>query len=44
MGKRFSRRDFLKTSGAIAAAACVGGQRLSAAANAAAEPKKHWFK
>ncbi|MGA8727754.1 MAG: sugar phosphate isomerase/epimerase [Terracidiphilus sp.] len=28
---KFSRRSFLKTSGAIAAAACVGARRLSAA-------------
>lgn len=44
MSKRFSRRDFLKTSGAMAAAVCAVSQRISSAQDAVVAPKKHWFK
>lgn len=41
---RTSRRDFLKTTGAIAAALCVGRQPLCSAQDSAPGPQKHWFK
>lgn len=44
MVKSISRRDFLKTSGAIAAAVFVDAGRVSSALGVAAAPKKHWFK
>jgi predicted metal-dependent phosphoesterase TrpH len=43
MSQHVSRRDFLKTSGAIAGSLLVGAPRLSMAGDAAA-PQKHWFK
>jgi hypothetical protein len=44
MLKSISRRDFLKTSGAAAAAAFAGTTRAFSAQEAAAAPRKHWFK
>lgn len=39
-----SRRDFLKVSGAVAAAALADTPRGAAGHNAPAEARKHWFK
>jgi hypothetical protein len=44
MWQKISRRDFLKTSGAVAAAAFAGARPASWAQDAIATPEKHWFK
>ena len=44
MLKNLSRRDFLKVSGASAAAALAGTRGVLSAQDTVAAPKKHWFK
>jgi hypothetical protein len=44
MLKNISRRDFLKASGAAAAALFAAPQHAFSALDAVAAPKKHWFK
>ncbi len=44
MLRNLSRRDFLKVSGAMAAAVFVDAKRALAGPDALAAPKKHWFK
>jgi hypothetical protein len=44
MSQHVSRRDFLKTSGVVAASAFVGTQRVLSAADSVAPAKKQWFK
>jgi len=44
MLKNISRRDFLKASGAVAAAVLAGTGHASSAQDAVAGPRKHWFK
>ncbi len=44
MVKRVSRRDFLKTAGAVAAAAIAGGRGSSFAQDTGSSVKKRWFK
>lgn len=44
MRNHFSRRDFLKTSAAVSAAALFGSRNAGLAGEAADGPKLHWFK
>ncbi len=44
MSKRLSRRDFLKASGAIAAAVCVRSTGISSVGAAVSAPEKQWYK
>lgn len=44
MLKRVSRRDFLKTFGAVAASACVDIRHVALGRDVVPAPKKHWFK
>lgn len=44
MIRHVSRREFLKSAGAVAAAAFAAGACASFAKDAAAAPKKRWFK
>lgn len=44
MPRNISRRDFLRTSGAIGASLLVGMQHSASARAAAAAPEKRWFK
>jgi len=42
--RTLSRRDFLKVSGAMAAAVCVDAKRIVAGQDTPAAPKNQWFK